>query len=628
MAQSDIIREYLVSLGFKIDQDSLNKLDSALVKTTKAALAFAGTLTGMATATTAFVEHVADKMEDLYWSSVRLRDGVASIQNFTLGVAKAGGTVDGAMQSLEGMAAFLRTNPAGEGFLNNLGVKTRDAKNNLRGTIDIVKDFAHLPMPYWLKVNFAQRFGVDEASLQAIIRAAPEAESLLSRLYRNAGMDADHAAEKSVEFKNKLRDLGGTWDVLAVLLETRLLPLVNKLVGFAEAAVGVILKLDQVTGGLSTQLGLLVVAIYGVNTALRLTFGASLAQLLWRLMGNLALLTVGVFPALAEAVWAVGVAFSRGIVPGIWAATRAMVVFLATNPVGWAILLVSLGVLVWQNWEKVWGTLQKIGNWMATKYNAMAKVLGLPQIEIDKPWQPAERDNQADAAATDDAHQAGMPNWRERERNLGPNTQYGGPAANDNGGLSKNPELTGKALAFFQKAGWTLEQSAGIVANLVHESGLNPGAVGDRGKAVGVAQWHPDRQAKFKEWAGHDIKNSTLEEQLGFVNHELTRGAEQFAGKMLAGSRNAADAAARMSKYYERPKDTVGEMVKRGRTAANLVDGTRLSGGGGGNKTVVIHQKTDIKVAGSEPGSTARAVGREQGRVNGDMARNFAGAQS
>src|SRR5260363_90445 len=46
--------------------------------------------------------------------------------------------------------------------------------------------------------------------------------------------------------------------------------------------------------------------------------------------------------------------------------------------------------------------------------------------------------------------------------------------------------------------GWTHKQAAGIVANLKIESGLNPKAVGDGGKAYGIAQWHPPRQAEFR----------------------------------------------------------------------------------------------------------------------------------
>lgn len=200
----------------------------------------------------------------------------------------------------------------------------------------------------------------------------------------------------------------------------------------------------------------------------------------------------------------------------------------------------------------------------------------------------------------------------------------GGALATYSGGLNEGEddamkrihamqdEQTGKgdpkarAMAFFRKLGWSQAQAAGIVANLAHESGLNPRAVGDSGQAFGIAQWHPDRQANFRKWAGKDITASTLEDQLGFVQYELTRGAEQRAGAMLLAARNAQDAGAAMSRYYERPLAADAEAAKRGATAVQL------------SAQTVIH------VNGSaDPMSTAQAVANQQTRVAQDQARNF-----
>lgn len=137
------------------------------------------------------------------------------------------------------------------------------------------------------------------------------------------------------------------------------------------------------------------------------------------------------------------------------------------------------------------------------------------------------------------------------------------------GGGGADP-LAEMAIQHFMKSGWTREQAAGIVANLDQESGLDTGAIGDGGKARGVAQWHPDRQADFKAWSGKDIRQSTLEEQLNFVNHELTQGKERSAGDKLRGSSSASEAASIVSRYYERPKDTEGEASRRGVKAEQL----------------------------------------------------------
>jgi len=120
------------------------------------------------------------------------------------------------------------------------------------------------------------------------------------------------------------------------------------------------------------------------------------------------------------------------------------------------------------------------------------------------------------------------------------------------------------------KKGWTKEQAAGIAANLWQESKFDPSAVGDGGKAYGIAQWHPDRQAAFKRLFKKDIQGSTLEEQLMFLTYEMNQGNEQQAGDKVRAARTAAEAAATVSRYYERPRDTEAEASKRAAAAMQI----------------------------------------------------------
>lgn len=136
-------------------------------------------------------------------------------------------------------------------------------------------------------------------------------------------------------------------------------------------------------------------------------------------------------------------------------------------------------------------------------------------------------------------------------------------------------------IAKLQALGWTREQAAGIAANIQAESGGNPNAVGDNGSAYGLAQWHQDRQARFKKWAGHDIRSSTRDEQLAFVNYELRQGTEQRAGRALAGATTAQQAGSLVSYLYERPLNQSREASLRGALAAALLQPSTGNGGVG-----------------------------------------------
>lgn len=181
-----------------------------------------------------------------------------------------------------------------------------------------------------------------------------------------------------------------------------------------------------------------------------------------------------------------------------------------------------------------------------------------------------------------------------------------------------------KVMEFFMGKGWSKEQAAGITANLKTESNFDPSAVGDSGKAKGIAQWHPDRQREFEKQFGHSIDQSTLHEQLEFVHHELTVGTEKRAGNKLKETTTAAEAGAAVSRHYERPAATDKEMLNRGNLATQLADNTRL--GSEPKQAAQINQTTNINVTGTGAEATGKAVANAQSRVNGDMVRNMNGA--
>ena len=159
----------------------------------------------------------------------------------------------------------------------------------------------------------------------------------------------------------------------------------------------------------------------------------------------------------------------------------------------------------------------------------------------------------------------------------------GGGGGSGGAGGPLDPKKRDEAMKFFMGKGWSKEQAAGIVANLGAESKLNEGITGDNGMAYGIAQWHPDRQRAFAAKYGKNIKGSSYQEQLEFVNHELTAGNEQDAGRLLKQAGTAGQAGSIVSRYYERPKDSAGAAAARASAAEALAKshGTPMPAGAG-----------------------------------------------
>jgi hypothetical protein len=140
-----------------------------------------------------------------------------------------------------------------------------------------------------------------------------------------------------------------------------------------------------------------------------------------------------------------------------------------------------------------------------------------------------------------------------------------------------NPR-TQQAMDYFQSKGYTKEQSAGIVGNLMQESGpnLRPDATGGyKGRAEGIAQWLGPRKEAFTKEYGVSPNKATFEQQLDFVNKELDT-TERRAKNALKQTTSAEAAAVVFENKYERAGGA--DVNKRVANAKALMDGSAYKG--------------------------------------------------
>lgn len=118
------------------------------------------------------------------------------------------------------------------------------------------------------------------------------------------------------------------------------------------------------------------------------------------------------------------------------------------------------------------------------------------------------------------------------------------------------------AFNFFTQKGYTPEQAAGIVGNLMAESGsnLNIKAFNRDEQAYGIAQWRMDRLEGLGKQYSKDPKETTLDEQLRYIEHELDN-VSRFKGikKQLQESKNSDQAAQIFRDKYEVSKGPLNE---------------------------------------------------------------------
>ncbi|SQZ56032.1 lytic transglycosylase catalytic [Escherichia coli] len=207
---AETIKDFLVSLGFSVDDAGAKKFGSVLAGTTANVIKMGLAVEGAALSVVAFTAKIASGLDNLYWASQRTGATAQGIQSIGYAVSQVGGSVDAARSSLESLSRFIRNNPGAEGFLNRLGVQTRDASGNMRDMAAIFTGVGQKlsSMPYYRANQYAQMLGIDENTLMAMRRGVGQFSAQYSEMVKAIGFNADQAALSSNRFMTSLKSLG------------------------------------------------------------------------------------------------------------------------------------------------------------------------------------------------------------------------------------------------------------------------------------------------------------------------------------------------------------------------------------------------------------------------------------
>lgn len=730
MAGADIIREFLVGLSYKIDVGSENKMRESLATMANSVVQLGKAVDEVATKVISSVAKIAEKAEDLYWASGRLHSSVQQINAFTYAIGQMGGSGAAARQSLEGLASFMRSSPGAGGVLVGLGINPAALKDTVLLTTELEKKFAAFAQhgQYYRAKAYASFMGIDELTLQAMIRDAGKFGTEYTQMVKAVGLNQQQASNDATFFMQRLRALGAALDIVAEKAASKLyVGLGNDLERLRQFIIrnsDAIVRAIEFTTRVILTLAEVLVRYIGrgieifeklhaaferlppnMRKIIEYTLGIAAA---WRIFSNLLTLSpIGIVLRIAAALvalyddyetWKEG---GKSLIdwakwePDIQKALAAIqwiidkIGELTKGMNDWQLL--GVAVLTFFTGRFLTGILGAFTSIPGAIAKAVAgsvgEIAGMGEgvLGIAARWGTgfvARFMGPIGAAVIalnptstqTDAQEAATPGYADRFRAQGPQPGIN-PAA-----ISKVPESMVGSLAhaatgfmnpymggfmnrvgmsgwggvglaaktkemqgvvdFFKNKGWSAAQAAGIAANLYQESKLDPNASGDGGLAYGVGQWHPDRQMAFQRLFGHDIRGSSLEEQLAFYDWEL-HNTESKAGGNL-GRANTPEAAAIAVEGAERPagwsENNAGPQGPIRAAAASAIysatagaaplasaNAGQRNGGGDGATSATINQTNNITMH-TDDGALARKLTGALTRTNADLVRNTQGA--
>lgn len=325
---ADVIREFLVSLGYKVDPNSEKRFEASVRSATLQADLLGRAIAKSAEKVFEGVTQISKSFEQVYWQAQRTQATVQGIRAIGYAASQLGSSAENAGSAIESFGKQLKWNPGFEGFLKQIGVVTRE-NGNLRKSTDILLDFgkAIKNRPKAEQLGLAEVAGMPLDFLEAI--QSGKLQKYLDEYdakLKAHGLNSEEAAKKGAEFTQAMKSLGASLEIVGQKLMSEFAPPLQRFVDAfdkwtndnGKSFVEVIEKIGETLGQLATAVDKVVAALKplwegfdsfsrqltgqnGLTTAIEILIGLKLAR--WLL-------------GVATAITAVGTAAAGALIGG------------------------------------------------------------------------------------------------------------------------------------------------------------------------------------------------------------------------------------------------------------------------------------------------------------------------
>ncbi|MGP9466731.1 phage tail tape measure protein [Halomonas sp. TP35] len=258
------------------------------------------------------------------------------------------------------------TNPAAKGAaaIENIGLQISDANGNMRAMPDILRDISQATADLGnveRKAIMQDIFGVEAGSGMAELVDAMgggQLDEIINALGENMGENARMAATMTDNIGGDLKNLRSAWEEVGISItdtnDGPLRELIQSITAITRG-VGNWIKANPELAGTIAKAAAGMIALATIGGAVTMTFASILSPLLFT---RFAMATLGIKAgALAPILKTAGAALfgvGKALTVGLLGALKATAIFLATNPIGWAIMAIAgAAFLIYKYWEPI-----------------------------------------------------------------------------------------------------------------------------------------------------------------------------------------------------------------------------------------------------------------------------------
>ena len=221
----EVLQEYLIKLGYTVDQISLGRFNAGISSSTANVLKVGGAVFGVVASVEAATAAFAYSMRKMYFQSQLSGASVKNLQSLSFASKQVGLDSNAMGDAIGHMSRMIRTNPGTQALIEAFGVKVtgRDASDVAKDMLGTLKQ-----MPEFIGAQWAnQLFGMDADSFHLAITNidklnAKQAEA--KAIFEQMGMDPDKASAALTKYADTMDVLGLKLKTLGAVMLTEFAP--------------------------------------------------------------------------------------------------------------------------------------------------------------------------------------------------------------------------------------------------------------------------------------------------------------------------------------------------------------------------------------------------------------------
>jgi hypothetical protein len=211
--KTEVIKEFLVGLGFKIDDAGMARFISGISKATVAVTAMGAATTAAAGAIFAGINSVAAEYYQLERLALQFRSTAEAVDQFIDSAQVLGIKNEVAIDSLQSLDRAIVDTSMGIGrtklVFENLGISVVDATGKIKPTTQVLGELAELfkTMERGKQLRVMERLGIDSSFVKIFMADLGTINADLDSIDKSVGLDFDKAIKEGKAFTLTFREL-------------------------------------------------------------------------------------------------------------------------------------------------------------------------------------------------------------------------------------------------------------------------------------------------------------------------------------------------------------------------------------------------------------------------------------